>query len=195
MGDATLQDVANAVVRRAQRAGYVVSRDIRAELTQAGLPDDQWKDVVELAKDSLQARQGRYYHASAVSASLQKSQEQRRTIQRVIRGLIRQYRASTRNEERRKQDRIDFILPVKVQTEDGKQFTLLSRDLSTTGIRLVGTRRLLGQKIRVTLPHGDKQPTLLVRILWTCAVTEDLFENGGSFMELAEEKPADEQLP
>lgn len=191
MADATLQDVANAVIRRAQRAGYVVSRDIRAELAQAGLPDTQWKDVVELTKESLHARQGRYYHAAAVSPRLQKTHDQQRLIQRAVRGIIRDYRAAKRSEERRKQDRSDFILPVKVQTEDGKQFTLLSRDLSTTGIRLVGTRRLLGQKVRITLPRGDKPCTLLVRILWTCAVTEELFENGGSFMEIAvDEKPA-----
>jgi len=188
MADATLQDVANAVVRRAQRAGYVVSADIRQELAQAGLPEEEWKQVVELTRDSLHARKGRYYHGAVSSPRLQLIQDQQRLIQRALRSLIRQYRAAKRDEERRKQDRYDFIQPVKVQTEDGRQFTLLSRDLSTTGIRLVGTQRLLSQKVRVTLPQGDKPPcTLLVRILWTCAVTEELFENGGSFLELLPE--------
>lgn len=184
MGDAKLQDVVNAVVRRAQRGGYVVARDVRAELAEVGLPEEQWKDVVELAGGALQARQGRYY-AAAVSPNLQRTQDQQRAIQKSVRGLIRHYRSASRDEERRKSDRMDFILPVQVRTEDNRQFTLLSRDLSTTGIRLVGTKRLLGQKVRVTLPRGDKEPcTLLVRILWTCAVTDDLFENGGTFLEL-----------
>jgi hypothetical protein len=188
MGDAKLQEVANAVVRRAQRTGYVLPRDVRAELAGAGLPEEQWKEVVELAGDALQSRQGRFYHAAGMSPNLQKAQEQQRAIQKSVRGLIRHYRAATRSEERRQQDRIDFIQPVQVQTEDNRQFTLLSRDLSITGIRLVGTKRLLGQKVRVTLPQGDKEPcTLLVRILWTCAVADDLFENGGTFTELIDQ--------
>jgi hypothetical protein len=61
--------------------------------------------------------------------------------------------------------------------------TLLSRDLSTTGIRLVGTKRLLGQKVRVLIPNGEGAPLdFLVRILWTCPVGDDLVENGGTFI-------------
>ena len=70
--------------------------------------------------------------------------------------------------------------------EDGRQFTLLSRDLSPAGIRLVGTRRLLGQRVKIVLPQEDgEQPfTFMVRILWTCAIGDDLFENGGTFQEI-----------
>jgi hypothetical protein len=72
---------------------------------------------------------------------------------------------------------------VKVVTEDGQEFTLLSRDLSATGIRLVGTRRLLGQKVRVIIPGSDGAAReFLVRILWTCPVGDDLVENGGAFI-------------
>ena len=62
----------------------------------------------------------------------------------------------------------------------------MSRDLSATGVRLLGTKRLLGQKVQLELPggNGDSACKLLVRILWTCAVGDDLFENGGTFMEL-----------
>jgi hypothetical protein len=181
-----LQAVADSVVRRAQRQGYVVPRDIRLELKQAGLPAEQWKDVVNLARASLNYRQGRYYHISALSPRLQQEQLQQRQIQRAIRRLIRRYQATVRLKERRQQDRIDFIQPVQVHAEDGRSFTLLSRDLSTTGIRLIGTRRLLGQKVRVELPQGDdSQPcTFVVRVLWTCAIGDDMFENGGAFLEL-----------
>src|SRR5947207_289562 len=45
----SLQDVADAVVRRAQRQGHVVPRDIRGELKLAGLPEEKWKEVTALA--------------------------------------------------------------------------------------------------------------------------------------------------
>jgi hypothetical protein len=182
----TLRDVADAVVRHAQRHGYVVPRDIRAELRQAGLPDDQWKEVVNLARQALNCRHGRYYHITALSPRLQQVQEQQRLIQHAIRRVIRLHQKKADLPERRQHDRVDFVQPVTVTMEDGRQFTLLTRDLSLTGIRLVGTRRLLGQKVRVSLPQGgDTEPcTLAVRILWTCAIGEDLFENGGTFLEI-----------
>jgi hypothetical protein len=182
----TLQEVADSVVRRAQRQGYVVPREIRAELKQAGLPDDQWKEVVALARRHLNCRQGRYYHIRALSPRMQEEQEHQRLIQRAIRRLIRRHQAVSKPKERRLMDRVDFIHPVTVQMEDGRQFTLLSRDLSTAGIRLVGTRRLLGQKVKVAVPpeEGSQAVTFLARILWTCAIGDDLFENGGTFLEI-----------
>lgn len=186
MPPTTLQKVAEAVVRQAQRQGFVVPRDVRTELKLAGLPEAQWKEVVAIAKGSLNYRQGRYYHLGALSPRLQKEQEQQRSIQKVIRRLIKQHRADIKHSERRGQTRVDFIQPVQVQTEDGKEYALLSRDLSTTGIRLLGTKRLLGQKVQVALPLGEDMPPcrLVVRILWTCAVGDDLFENGGNFLEI-----------
>ena len=81
---------------------------------------------------------------------------------------------------------------VSVQTEDGRQTTLLSRDLSPTGIRLIGPRSLLGQKVRVVLPigEGDGPLTFMVRILWAAAIGDELFENGGTFVELVGPPPA-----
>jgi hypothetical protein len=75
-----------------------------------------------------------------------------------------------------------------VRTEDQREYTLMSRDLSSTGIRLIGTRRFLGQKIHVSIPAADGATTwdFVVRILWTCAVGDDLVENGGTFLALAD---------
>ena len=42
---------------------------------------------------------------------------------------------------------------------------------------------LVGNKVRVTLSSKEGPLTLMVRILWTCAVGDDLFENGGNFLE------------
>jgi hypothetical protein len=182
----TLQNIADTVVRRAERQGYVVSRDIRQELREAGQPENHWKDVANLARASLNFRQGRYYHIRALSPRLQQEQVQQRLIRRTIRELIKHVRSSGHLKERRKQDRIDFVHPLRIEDEDGSRFTLLCRDVSATGIRLVGTKRLLGQKIRVTLPGKGSETTFQVRILWTCAISEDLFENGGTFMRVVE---------
>jgi hypothetical protein len=181
-----LQSVADRVVRRAKRQGYVVPSDIRDELSQAGLPDTLWKDVAALAGPSLTYRRGRYYFEAPVSARVRQEQVQQRDIQKAIRQIIRRHRAGAGRVERRGQDRIDFIQAVKVITDDGREFTLLSRDLSASGIRLIGTRGLLGQKVRVLIPR-DKQEapwSFRVRILWTCAIGDDLVENGGTFLEV-----------
>jgi hypothetical protein len=123
---------------------------------------------------------------------VREAESRKRDIHRAVRHLIRQHRAADHAVERREEDRLDFIQPVEVVAEDRRQYTLLSRDLSPTGIRLIGTRRLLGQKVHVTIPSADNTPPLrfLVRILWTCNVGDDLIENGGSFLEVGAPAPA-----
>ena len=187
-----LRGVADLVIRRAQRQGFVVPREVRDELTRAGAPDTLWKDVLALARPSLRFSHGRYYYEAPVSARVREAESRQRGIHRAVRQLIRRHRSAGRRVERREQDRLDFIEPVQVLTEDQRRYTLLSRDLSVTGIRLIGTRRLLGQKVRVTVPAADKNPplTFLVRILWTCNVGDDLVENGGTFLEVDAPAPA-----
>jgi hypothetical protein len=181
-----LQSIAKTMVHRAQRRGYIIPQEIRAELASAGLPDTEWKEVVELARPALYYRQGRYYCVNPVSPRLREELNHQERIQGVIREVIRRHKQKAGPVERRRQERVDFVQSVKVQTEDHREYTLLSRDLSTSGIRLVGTRSLLGQKVRVMLFAGDQAETyaLLVRILWTCAVGDDLYENGGTFLEV-----------
>jgi hypothetical protein len=180
----TLQAGAEAVIRRAPRPGYVVPREVREELGRAAVPQDLWKDVVALARPALSLRHGRYYYSAPVSERVRAEQSQQAAIGRAVRQLIRKHHTAADRVERREQDRIDFVHPVQVVTEDGRTFTLLSRDLSATGIRLVGTRRLLGQKVRVLVPGPAGAGTwdFVVRILWTCPVGDDLVENGGTFL-------------
>ena len=184
----TITQVAETVSRRAQRQGYIVPKDIRAELRQAGLPEEQWKEVVGQLKQTLNYRQGRYYHVAAVSPRLHQELEQQRRIQKTIKSLIKDQRDAAKAQERRGAARVDFIQPIQVRTEDGKEFTLVSRDLSPTGIRLLGTRRLLGQKVEVRLTTKAAVVAILTRILWTCAIGDGLFENGGSFLEILNHK-------
>jgi len=175
-----LQPVAEQVVRRAKEQGHVLAREVREELTRAGIDESFWKDVLALARASLSYRKGRYYYTAPVSDRVRAEQSHQSAIHAAIARLTQQQQ-QRRDVERREQGRIDFIHPVKVTTDDGREFTLLSRDLSATGIRLIGTRRLLGQKVRVRIALGEPLD-FLVRILWTCPVGDDLVENGGTFL-------------
>jgi hypothetical protein len=190
-----LQGVAELVSRRARRQGFILPQEVRQELNQAGVPESMWKDVVALARPTLSYRKGRYYYTPPVSDRVRREQTHQRDILRVVRQLIRYHRDEAKEFERRGEDRYDFVQTVKVITEDERELTLISRDLSSTGIRLIGTHRLLGQRVRVQIPRpGSDEPwSFLVRILWTCAVGEDLIENGGSFLEVSAGK-ADEPM-
>jgi len=186
MASTDLQPIADTVLRLAKRQGFVTAREVRAELRIAGLEAKSWQDVLSLIQDSLITRQARFYHKDGFNPRVQKEHDQQQAIQKTIRKLIREHRKQNKRDERRGQARVDFVQPVKVRTEEGKVFTLMSRDLSATGVRLLGTKRLLGQKVQMDLPGADGSPLcrLVVRILWTCAVGDDLFENGGTFVEL-----------
>jgi hypothetical protein len=184
-----LQAIADAVIRRARVQGSVGDDEIREELARAGESEDLWKDVLALARPSLRHHDGRHHYVPADGTRHPQEQAQQR-VHEVVQELLQQHRAA-RSVERREQDRVDFIQPVQVRVEDGRTFTLLSRDLSPSGIRLVGTRRLLGQKVRVQVarPGGGSPWAFLVRILWTCALGDDLFENGGMFLETETAEP------
>ena len=188
-----LHDIADRVVRQAQRQGYVLPRQVRHALTEAGESESLWKDVLAVARPSLSYRKGRYYYNVPVSERVRQEQAQQNDIHNAALQLIHDYRSAALRVERRDEERIDFMQPVKVRTEDDREYTLVTRDLSATGLRLLGTRRFLGQKLRVSIPaaDGSKWWEFVVRILWTCAVGEDLVENGGAFVELIAPKTWD----
>lgn len=104
------------------------------------------------------------------------------TIAEAVRRLTEQYQEQRRKVERREQGRVDFIQQVQILLEDGREYGMLTRDLSSTGLRLIGTRRLLGQRVTVRVPLDTGHVDFQVRILWTCPVGEDLVENGGTFL-------------
>lgn len=182
-----LQVIASTVVRCAQRQGSLLPQQIRKQLAEAGVPGTLWKDVAALARASLSYRKGRYYYVPPVSERVRQEQEHQRMVRQAVEHLIAQHRSDSNRIERRERQRIDFVQPLKARGEDGRTCTLLSRDLSVSGIRLIGTRSLLGQKIHVELPNpgGPKPWCFLVRILWTCALGEDMYENGGIFVSAA----------
>jgi hypothetical protein len=104
------------------------------------------------------------------------------SIAAAVHRVVEAYRESRRKGERREKGRTDLVLPAEVRTESGEAFTVLTRDISETGLRLISTRRLLGQRLVVHLPRDGGHEELHVRILWACSVGTDLVENGGTFL-------------
>lgn len=180
MSGNNLNEVAEQVVRLAQRQGYVVEREVREELVRANLSESLWKEVLAQVHPSLSYRRGRYYHPSTPAEPTAHSK-----VESAVTQLVTRHQSAPERVERREQGRIDFVQPVLVVTEDNRTFTLLTRDLSVTGIRLIGTRRLLGQKLRVQITLDDAAYEFTVRILWTCPVGDDLIENGGAILSVS----------
>lgn len=180
-----MQRIVKIVCRRAQLRGFVSPQDIRQTLARAGLPEGRWLEVVSLAGDMLTKHDGRFYYAGPARASCPERRPHRHLGQ-AVRQLIRGYR-STMREERRRQGRFDFVHPVQVEMEDGRTVTILSCDLSTSGIRLVAPFSLLGKKVRVTLPatEGAVHKSFYVQVVWSSLVGEGLYENGATFLGVA----------
>jgi hypothetical protein len=188
MIEINLHRVAERVVHRARLQGYVMPRQVREELDRADLDKGLWRDVLALARASLTYRSGRYYYLNRDSDRELTEQEQQSAFRAAILDLIGKEKVATgRVEERRDQERVGFVQPVRVTTDDHLDVTMLSRDLSNTGIRLLGTQRLLGRKVHVFISRpGSPTFDFVVRVLWTCPVGDELVENGGVFLSVAQ---------
>lgn len=187
MTSAQLLSVAESVLRRAEKQGFVIPLDIRGELLQAGQDESRWKEVVELLRDSLKFRQGRYYFIGEGKEKLTQEKQQRTNVREMLQELLEQVKNNQDPKDRRQEERIPYTQPLKILTEDNLELTVLSQDLSPSGIRFIANRSFLGRKVRILLPKVDQDPEhlmLVVRILWTTGVTEGLFENGGTFLEM-----------
>jgi hypothetical protein len=182
---AGLQAIAEEVIRRAKHNGFVKPKDVREELERAGESPALWKDVLALARSTLSFRGGRYYYSEPISERLREEKDHLASVAAATREVIHRLRDVASHRERRGEERIDIVQQVRVRTEDGRIFELLSRDFSTSGMRLLGARSLLGQKLEVRLPAGSagEEWCFVLRVLWTCAVGDELFENGGAFIE------------
>ncbi|MFO0880489.1 MAG: PilZ domain-containing protein [Gemmataceae bacterium] len=189
MAASDLETVARQIVELARQRGFVVAREVREELTRAGLAETQWKEVLALANPPLAYRRGRYHHPAGAEETPAGD------LAGAVQAVLDHHRADVSRIERREQGRVEFVQPVVVLTEEGRSHTLLTRDLSATGIRLISTRRLLGQKLRVVLPAGTDEFHFVVRILWTCPLGDDLVESGGSFLEVQRRPKAERNAP
>ncbi len=178
-----MQRIVEIVCRRAHEQGFVSPQEVRAVLASAGLPEDQWLEVVSLAGDMLSNHDGRIYYRGPTAGH---GEPHHRRLGRAVRQLMRGYQSSGLD-ERRRQGRLDFVQPVRVDTEEGRTFTLLSCDVSTSGIRLVAPLSLLGKKLRVTLPDTDgaRERCFYARVVWSSLVGDGLYENGAAFLDIA----------
>ena len=193
MSGTDLKAVVDRVLRRAQQQGFVVARDLREELAQAGLSEKLWNDVLEKIRPLVQYRHGRYYHVPSVPVRIQsrmrKGRNQQRQIHRAVRQLIRRYKAASTEVERREHGRTHFIRTVRASATNSREFTLLARDISLSGIRLLSGQSLLGQQLRVRIPRDEDSSEVhcfLVRILWSAVVADGIHDNGGVFMDISE---------
>lgn len=185
-----LQSVAETVLNRARDQGYVVPREIREELEQAGMSTALWKEVVSLVDKRLNHRSGRYYYVSPMKARLHREVSHHRDVRRAAQQLIRKYKAAAVERERRAHRRIHVLHPVTVLTEDGRELHLVSEDISLSGLRLIGIHDLRGQKVRVIVPSTDRgggQWCFVVQMLWSSTVGDNLIESGGLFLDIHED--------
>lgn len=195
MSPTDLHGIAQTLLHQAEEKGFIVPRDIRAALTAAKLDDDLWKDVLTLLGPALSLRNGRYHFVSPglarMRARAHQDQRHQRAIQRSVRQLIRQYHKTACEIERRAQARIELVRPVQILTSDNRTLNLLTRDISTTGLRLLGSHQLQGQRIQVWIPpptEGRPAFCYSVQMLWSALVADGLYESGGMFLELVAEQ-------
>src|SRR5260370_33864683 len=125
-----LQTVAHAVVRRAERQGFVLPSEIRAELAQLRIPQKQWKEVVALSRPALRYRQGRYYFRALVSPRMREEKRHQRAVHLSVRQLIREYKKNNALADRRQQRRIDFLHPVNIPLDNKRNLPVLRPHLS-----------------------------------------------------------------
>jgi hypothetical protein len=87
---------------------------------------------------------------------------------------------------------VEFCRPALVEANDGRLLHLFSREISLSGIRLLSGTSLHGLKVRIWVPFAEAgEPTrcFRVHILWSVAVGDNLFENGGIFLEALDDRP------
>lgn len=188
-----LNEVAQVVLQKAQSQGYVVAREIRAALESAGLPTGCWREVVGLLQGRLFLRRQRYHHLTPLQARARQELECKQRIGKLIKQMLRRYREFLVGmNDRRAERRFQFIRSVKIQANDGRETSLLSLDVSASGLRLIGRSDLRGQRIRIEIPgfQQDEPPWKInVQIVWSAPSADGLTENGGVFLGLDEAAP------
>jgi hypothetical protein len=184
---AELTPIVEAVTRRAEEQGYILARQVREELEKADADPRLWKQILREAGPVLERRRGHYSFVPAASPQRLRQVEAHERIRKAVYQVVGEYRKTAGQKERREDDRIAYFQPVKIELPDGRSHEVLTRDISSSGMRLLGSRDLLGQKVRVLIPRLEGPPFVFVtRIVWTCRVGDDLYENGGMFLELAD---------
>jgi hypothetical protein len=180
-----LNQLAQDILQQAREKGSVRAADVRAQLVQAGHPENRWKDVIGLIRGQLRYSKGHYQYVSSMTARVREDKRNKRVLTKAIRTLIRNYRKVV-DTERRKQRRIHFIQPLKILDAQGQPHDFVCQDMSLTGMRFLGQADLRGQEVKVLVPTfdtGGGQWTFSLRVLWSSPVG-NLFMQGGVFLEV-----------
>jgi len=192
-GRAVLREAARTLVERARREGALLPEEVTAELHRAGLAADLCRDVIRAAGGSLVLRSGRYHYVPAgrnrLRLRLRHDQREQQAVQRVVRRLIRHFQREEKvRQERRACQRVSFSQAVTVVTQDQQVLHLVTREISLSGVRLLSTSNLQGQQLRLWLPAaGSPARCFRVCMLWSAIVGDDLYENGGLFLEMLDD--------
>ena len=146
----------------------------------------------ELAGPALCYRRGRYYYVPAgtprMQARVRRDQRCRQLVARAVRSLVRRRRAEASvMVDRRARPRFRFVHSARLHTADGRVLHVLIRDISLSGLRLLGSCPLDGEEVQVWVPLPDAaEPPrgFAIRILWSAPVGDGLFESGGVFVDV-----------
>ncbi|GBD35923.1 hypothetical protein HRbin36_01038 [bacterium HR36] len=175
----------STVLQRAETRGYILPQEIQQELRRLGLGTRLWRQFIERAGSFLTYQNGRYYYVPSLTGNRLHEEERQLHVRALLQALIDSCKRSQHHVERRSADRVEVYWPVTLTLEDGTAHRAVTRDISVSGIRFLGSRSLLGQRIvvRLTLNNGHEH-VFSVRILWTCEVGDSLYENGGSVLQV-----------
>ena len=86
-------------------------------------------------------------------ARMQKRHNHDRPIERAVRRLVRQYKAASDRIERREHGRTHFIRQVKAVADNGRDYTVLTRDISLSA----RSQSACPMSRRLILPIGDSR--------------------------------------
>jgi hypothetical protein len=179
------EPVKEAILRRAETRGFILPREIREELQRLGLDGQQWREFVRQAGTLLTYRNGRYYYVPAWNEARLREEERQLHVRALLQALLEHHKRSQHRQERRGAERMEVIWPITLILEDGTLHRAVTRDISAAGIRFLGTKSLLGQRVIARLSLGSEQEHVFaVRILWTCEAGDQLYENGGTVLEV-----------
>jgi len=118
--------------RRAQRQGYVVAREVREELERASLSESFWKGRPRPGTPFPELPAGRYYYTRRSASASRRSNRNNATS--WWRPHSRAAAPERRRARRTARTRSARLHPAgEGLTEDNREFTLLTRDLSATG--------------------------------------------------------------
>src|SRR5262249_7871308 len=141
-------------------------------------------------------RHGRYYYVpvgrSRMQVRIRHEQRHQQAVHRSVREMIRRQRDEEAvHLERRAHKRCSFCRSLLVQSEDNRLYQVVTREISLSGIRLLCGCCFEGQKLRLWITFEPDHQTycFLASILWSAAVGDNLYENGGILLELLENEP------